>query len=188
MDSMTGVVRVVARNNKAFTLEGQQKPDGSGDIWFSARNASQLNGAAVGSTVEFDYKINPGERGDFYNIQKNVKVINPGTGAGAGGTSVISKGVSATAVLPKVGAVVLDRERCIVRQNAANVAAQVMQNMTFSDPSDPSYMAETHRSLAKYIEEYTSGDFDSADAKQKLAERKAQENPYESEDADGAAS
>lgn len=171
-DSVTGVVKAVARNQKAFTIEGQMKPDGTGDIWFSARNASQLAGAAAGSTVEFPYKINPGAKGDFYNIQGNVKVINPGTGAAAGATTVISS-TPAKGVLPKVGAVVLDRERCIVRQNAANVAAQIMQSMTFGDPSDHHGISEMHREIAKYVEEYTSGDLDDNEAKEKLAAKKA---------------
>ena len=169
---ITGTVGAVSRAGKAFTVNGQGKPDGTGDIWFSCRIPAQQFGVVQGALVEFQYKINPGTKGDFYNVQGNVNVLNPGAGAQVLPYSSINpqsgKLPGQSPVMPKVGAVPLERERCIVRQNASTGAATLMQNCVFSESTTAMELAEVHRSVAQYIEEWTSGDLDNKEAKAAL--------------------
>ena len=66
-ESASGVIDVMARNEKAFKLEGS-------DDWYSVYKAPQMNGAAVGDAVSFEYEEKEKGGQVFRNIQGNVEV------------------------------------------------------------------------------------------------------------------
>jgi hypothetical protein len=163
---VSGIIKLKARHGKAFTLDGHIGDDGQ-DIWYTAFEASQIGEVQSGAEVEFEVKIN--KKGDrtYHNIQKNIRVHNPGSGGGSSTGPVASGGARSTA---KPGAIAIDRERCIVRQNSVNVAAQAMQSMLFSESDTTEDMVRTLLTIAKEIEDHTSGD---ADLKAALAAKAA---------------
>lgn len=159
---INGVVNKAARNGKSFTLDGHYD-DNNEEIWYSAFSADQVGEISRGAEVEFECKQNNKNGRTFYNIQKNVRVHNPGNG-GAVTAPATSGGDGLTRAAPKPGAIPIDRERCIVRQNSVNVAAQVMQSMVFSENVSAEDMVQTLLYVANEIEAHTSGDADAAAA------------------------
>lgn len=168
---ISGTVNKAARNGKSFTLEGHF--DDGEEIWYSAFDASQVGEISRGAEVEFECKVN--KKGDrtYHNIQKNVIIHNPGSGQPAAAPASAG-GRKASAAKP--GAIPIDRERCIVRQNSVGVAAQLMQSMTFADAGqDIDVMGDCLLELAKRIEAHTSGDADNEAAAKEVLGDKAEE-------------
>lgn len=159
---VSGTINKMARNGKAFTLDGHF--DDGEEIWFTAFDANQIGEVGRGAEVEFEVKVN--QKGDrtYHNIQKNIRVHNPGSAPAASSSGTGGKRSSAS----KPGAIPIDRERCIVRQNSVGVAAQTMQSMVFSADTTASDMVGILLAMAKTIEAHTSGDADAAAARKEV--------------------
>lgn len=158
----TGTIRSMARSGKAFSLEGD------GDTWYSVFDPSQMNGATRGATVEFTYASKSSGGRVYNNIKGQVKVLNPGFGDA--GDSNNSGAVSASAG-NTFGQMTLSRDRCIARQNACNVMANVLAANLYPDHLDEVGAAAVAKLVvagAQVIEEYTTGDLDKAEAESKI--------------------
>lgn len=168
--SMTGVVKSMARNGKAFCLE--EDPT----TWFSVYDQKQLDSVNRGATVEFTFTSkNVGGR-VYNNIQKNVKVINPGMGGDAPDASGAVAAQEARPQTVTFGNISLSRDRCIARQNAVNVMSTVLAQQFSVDPTTLDRDTVENFAMrviqgAMIIEEYTTGDLDIKDA-QKAMQRK----------------
>jgi len=169
MPTKTGTVALVARNKKAFTLEGDET-----DRWYTAFNPSQCDGVGRGATVEFTFKENQKGERTYYNIQRSVKVINPGMGGDD--TNADTSGVgSAKANNPPqtFGNVAISTNLSIARQNACNVAAAVLARQFACDPSKldketAEWLGRRVVDMAQVIEDYTTGEMDKREAKEKM--------------------
>jgi hypothetical protein len=160
----TGTIRSMARSGKAFSLEGD------GDTWYSVFDPSQMNGATRGATVEFTYASKSSGGRVYNNIKGQDKVLNPGFGDA--GDSNNSGAVSASAG-NTFGQMTLSRDRCIARQNACNVMANVLAANLNLDPESldevgAAAAAKLVVAGAQVIEEYTTGDLDKAEAESKI--------------------
>lgn len=166
-----GVVDKVARHGKAFTLVGES-------IWYTAFAASQLNGASSGDAVEFTFQESVKAGTTWNNIKNDVRI----TSSGGGSTMVLPSGGGTPAATPAAmfGAMTLSKDRSIARQNACNVAANIIKGISYlrdfrdnwSDDTQGDFNAEkiAHAILdvARIIEAYTTGDLDKAEALAKL--------------------
>lgn len=171
-DLKHGTIGLMARNGKNFTLTEDN------DTWYSAWEASSLNGATKGADVEFSYVTKPGKDGRMYNnIRGSVRVVNPGSGEVATGNNVID---SATNQPNKTfGSVSLNTGRSIARQNAMNVVATMFNNdlswviesirdREDNDQIEVENVVDLAIALARRIEEYTTGDLDKAIVEEEL--------------------
>lgn len=133
--------------------------------WYSSKYEVK---AEKGDTVEFD------DGGKTW-IRK-LRVVS-GAGAGSTAPSVASSGVSRTVGFP----VPIDtKDRSIVRQNALNVAVQLVKaqiegdSWTFSDwgerEASLKKFAELTVDCARIFEDYSSGDGDASEAAAMLDE------------------
>ena len=155
-----GIIDKMARNGKAFTLTDDS------DVWYSVFDKAQMGTANVGADVEFTFVSKDNGGRTFNNIKGNVKVINPGVG---GGTSADASGaVFAGKKTLTFGDISLSRDRCIARQNACNVASNVLKGV-LNTKSDVEWVKTALIDLAKVVEDYTTGDLDKAEAEAKLA-------------------
>lgn len=146
------VVNSVSKNGKSLKID---------DVWYGAFNASQLNGAAVGDTVDFEYV----EKGEYKNIKGGVVVKSKGsstigTTGNSNGGKTYSRGTFP--IDP------LDGQRSIIRQNALTNAVKVyteaMSPTTTSATKVPKLdlgsVVEPLIKLARQFEAYTAGDLD----------------------------
>ena len=172
MANVSGTVIEVRKDGKGIKLD-------STGYMYGAFSASQLNGVAVGSQVNFDYtegKPNPSTGMPYLNIKGNVKILG-GTASLIPTTAFPSPSTPSYSKHPeKVGEPILSNSRCIIRQNAMKTAADIVQHYTsfltrdeFFDRFDSSSKYFTYiRDTADRIEAYTSGDEDEANAKKEL--------------------
>lgn len=83
----SGVIEKMARNRKAFKLEGDEE-------WYSVYKAPQMNDAQVGDTVSFEYEDKDTGGQIFHNIQGNVNIDEEGEGEPAPSRGSSSRGGS----------------------------------------------------------------------------------------------
>lgn len=142
---MVGVIEAVKKDNKAIKVGG---------VWYSS--FLPMPPMNAGDEVAFDYT----EKGPYKNIKGSVSVSKSD-----GGTTVAGVGTFPT---KKVGAIILDRDRAIIRQNALTAAVNFH---ALSDSPGPFAVTEQHIiETAKLFEAYTSGDMDLAEAKEAMKE------------------
>lgn len=89
MQKASGTIEVVARNQKAFKLEGDEE-------WYSVFKAVQLNGAEAGASVSFEYKDTDRGGKTYHNVQGNVETTAkaPQKAAGSSGATASVKDVT----------------------------------------------------------------------------------------------
>lgn len=156
MTEITGVVEAKKKDGKAIKVDG---------VWHSAYNAAALSTVNDGDTVTFT--STPSSDGRWNNIRG--KVLVQGAVAVAG-VPIKPESTSRLHHLP----VPLDRDRCIIRQNALTNARELVTN--FYRPDIEGYIKDFDEvvavtiSVARQFEEYTSGDGDMEVAKRKLEE------------------
>lgn len=174
-ESAQGVVEAVARNNKAFKLEGEAD-------WFTVYRASQLNGAQKGDSVsfEFDEKVSGGKT--FLNVQGDVEVSegkrSSGRSSGSGGSerrSGSGRGRGDAADSGGSSAYVTDRgfkiptfpvpadhpDRSIIRQNSLTQANAILATMArggLLGDMDADGLVEEAIRLARSFEAYSTGE------------------------------
>lgn len=134
---MVGVIEAVKKDNKAIKVGG---------VWYSS--FLPMPPMNAGDEVTFDYT----EKGPYKNIKGSVSVSKTGDGGVVGSSSV-----------KKVGAIILDRDRAIIRQNALTAAVNFL-------PGSLDCPKEQVIETAKYFESYTSGDMDLEEAKEAMKE------------------
>lgn len=133
---MVGVIEAVKKDNKAIKVGG---------VWYSS--FLPMPPMNAGDEVTFDYT----EKGPYKNIKGSVSVSKTGDGGVVGSSSV-----------KKVGAIILDRDRAIIRQNALTAAVNLCSNSVIGTDAIITY--------AKKFEAYTSGDMDLEEAKEAMKE------------------
>lgn len=131
-----------------------------GEDWFSAFNASTLEGVERGDTVSFVYTL----KGDWKNIKGSVR-----KGEGTA-TDAIAPIKTSTPHFSRGNFPIhpLDGQRSIIRQNSLTNAVVVAQ-MQFSR-EDTLPTNEEIISIAREFEKYSAGDLDREAAEAELKE------------------
>lgn len=169
MANISGTVIEVRKDGKGIKLD-------STGYMYGAFSASQLNGVAVGSQVNFDYtegKPNPSTGMPYLNIKGNVKILG-GTASLIPTTAFPSPPTPSYSKHPeKVGEPILSNSRCIIRQNAMKTAADIVNYWGENAPDNAPWESfdsyfDVIKQTAEKIEAYTSGDEDEANAKKEL--------------------
>lgn len=166
---VSGIIEEKTVNGKSIKVNGE---------WYGAFAAPMIGTYGPGDSVIFsvkDGKINPNTGRPYQNIQGKVNSIGatPATAASASG--------SYKPTVTDIGRPILNKDRLILRQNAATTAAKVYGDflgnyMTVEELSTLktsigySYMdyCDAVIELAKRIEAYTSGDADMEEAEATL--------------------
>ena len=150
----TGVVESKRMDGKAIKVNGS---------WYSAYLPSELASVNRGDTVTVTWA--PSKTGNF----KNIKGVTTTAIAGVGTTNTTT--VAATP--PNKGkllSVELDRDRCIIRQNALTNAVKLVAEwagpLVGTDEAGKEDYVSTVIEIARAFEDYTSGDADIRAAKE----------------------
>lgn len=129
----SGVIEKMARNQKAFKLEGN-------DDWYSVFKAVQMNGAKEGDSVAFDYEEKPKGGQVFRNIQGNVQITG-----------------SAPTTATASGAVVTNKDLHMTRGGAVKAAAELVAAMASHYEGDVETATDDLIAVAQRIEAYVLG-------------------------------
>lgn len=154
-----GTVDKIARSGKAFTLI-----EDGGDLWYSAFSPSQCNGVTKGSTVEFQFLESNKGGVTYNNIKGSVKVT--------GGAVVLPPSCQVYGGSPEpsavFGSMLLSKDRSIARQNACNVAKELVGFIFDEGSMRQEEIMKIFFEVAKQIEAYTTGDSDKKEAEEVL--------------------
>ena len=144
MSMITGEVEAKAKTGKSILVNG---------VWYGAFASATLDGVNKGDTVSFESVLD--KTGKYNNIKGTVS-----KGAGTAGAPAADGSL-------KVLKPSLDRDRCIIRQNALHNSVLYLE---WSEGSvEPDRVIET----ARIFEAYTSGDSDIEVAKKALSDMDA---------------
>ena len=141
MSMITGEVEAKAKTGKSILVNG---------VWYGAFASATLDGVNKGDTVSFESVLD--KTGKYNNIK--------GTVSKGAGTS----GVPAPDGTIKILKPSLDRDRCIIRQNALH------NSVLFCSSEEENVVPTRIIEVARIFEAYTSGDSDIEVAKKALSE------------------
>ena len=142
MSMITGEVQAKAKTGKSIMVN---------DVWYGAFASATLDGVNKGDTVTFESVLD--KTGKYNNIKGKVEK--------GGGTAAAPTADGAFKVLKPS----LDRDRCIIRQNALTNARELYCAIEeYSSMTAPSVII----GIAREFEAYTSGDLDLAVANEAL--------------------